>query len=85
MRCWDCTEVFGMPPNCTHAETKTCCRLFRHQADASSPAYTSPARTEVPVCARINLCILGLVDMMSNTSVCRHAIGQHELCGKEGV
>lgn len=26
MRCWDCTKVFGMPPDCAHAETKTCCR-----------------------------------------------------------
>lgn len=85
MRCWDCTKVFGMPPNCAHAETKTCCRLLRHEADASSPAYTSPTHTEVPVCASINSCVLRLVDMLSNTSVCRHAMGQHELCGKEGV
>lgn len=62
MRCWGCTEVFGMPPNCAHAETKSCCRLFRHQADAFSPGYTSPTHTNVPACARINLCILGLLD-----------------------
>lgn len=46
---------------------------FRHQADASSLAYTSPTHTEVPVCARINLSILGLVDILSNTSVCKCA------------
>lgn len=46
---------------------------FRHQADASFPAYTSPTHTKVPVCARINLSVLGLVDMLSNASVCRHA------------
>lgn len=55
------------------------------QIDASPPAYTSPTHTEAPVGARVNVCILGLVDVLSNASVCRCAVGQHELCGKEGV
>lgn len=36
--------------------------------------YQSHTHTEVPACARINLYILGLVDMLSNASVCSHAI-----------
>lgn len=80
MRCWDYTEVFGMPPSCAHAKGKACCKLFRHQADSSS---LSPTHIEVSVCARISLCILGLADVLSNTSVCRYATEQHEMCGKE--
>lgn len=79
MRCWDCTEVFGMPPSCAHAEGMACCKLFRHRADSSS---LSPTHTEVSVCARISLCILGLADVLSNTSVCRSAT-EHTGCAEE--
>lgn len=68
-----------MPPNCTHAGTKTCCSLFRHQVVPFPQLTPVCTHTEVPVCARVNLCILGLEDRLSTASVCRYAIGQNKL------
>lgn len=68
-----------MPPNCTHVETKTCCSFSRHRVMPFPQLAAVHTHTEVSVCARVNLCIIGLVDRLSTASICRYAIGQNKL------